>query len=209
MVPIIDDEITMLVNKDNLLDEFYVPQDLVLMDHNENNFHNYFNPNLKPMLSQKVLPYFYRMLNDAKKDEIYLAIGSGYRSYKYQEQIWHSWVEKKGLEYTQKYVAPPGASEHQTGLAFDIACFRKGIFFDELEDTDEEINWLKENAYKYGFILRYPKGKENITGYSYEPWHYRYVGRELATYLSQNNLTLEEYYLSLKSSTDIAKKISL
>ena len=202
-----NETITMLVNKNNLLDEFFIPEDLVLTDNNENNFHNYFNPEVKPMISSMVLPYFYKMIAEAKKDGIYLAIGSGYRSYKYQQEVWNGWVEKKGLEYAKKFVAPPGASEHQTGLAFDIGCFRNGKFTDDLYDNDIEIKWLQDNCFKYGFILRYPQGKEHITGYNYEPWHYRFVGLELAKILYKENITLEEYYLLYNKSNDIAKKI--
>ena len=102
--------------------------------------------------------------------------------------------EKYGLERTEKYVAPPGASEHQSGLAIDVSCFRDGVFCDVLNDEDPEIVWLHQHCYEYGFILRYPKGKEDITGYAYERWHFRYVGKELAKTLHDNGLTLEEYY---------------
>ena len=87
-----------------------------------------------------------------------------------------------------------GTSEHQTGLAIDISCpTMNGILTDKFGET-KEGKWVAENSYKYGFIVRYPKNKSNITGYGYEPWHIRYVGTELAKYLFDNNITLDEYY---------------
>ena len=96
-------------------------------------------------------------------------------------------------------MAIPGSSEHQTGLAFDVAFIRNNEYSLIALETDPEIKWLLKNAYKYGFILRYPKDKENITGYSYEPWHYRFVGIKLAKMLYKNNLTLEEYYKKINN----------
>ena len=92
----------------------------------------------------------------------------------------------------------PGHSEHQTGYAVDMASYRNGVFFEDLNPVEKE--WLRENAYKYGFILRYPQGKEEITGFDYEPWHYRYVGNDIAALLYNNGewLTLEEYHKELK-----------
>lgn len=112
---------------------------------------------------------------------------SGYRSYQTQNSIYNSYVSRWGVEYTDTVSARPGHSEHQTGLAFDV-----GELNSSYGETKEGI-WLKENCHKYGFIIRYLKGKEAITGYSYEPWHVRYVGVAVATYIMENNLTLEEY----------------
>ena len=98
--------------------------------------------------------------------------------------------EKLGVEADLK-AARPGYSEHQTGLALDITT---RLAEDEEFVNTEEFSWLKENAHKYGFILRYPEGKENITGYSYEPWHYRYVGIDVATKIYNENITFDEYY---------------
>ena len=96
--------------------------------------------------------------------------------------------------YALNCSAKPGHSEHQTGLAVDVEGSNND--YDKFESSIE-FNWMINNSYKYGFILRYPKGKENITGFKYEPWHYRYVGIELAKYLYKNNLTLEEYKKTL------------
>lgn len=112
---------------------------------------------------------------------------SGYRSYYTQESIYNSYIKRWGQEYTDKVSARPGHSEHQTGLAFDV-----GVLSSDYAYTPEG-KWVTNNCAKYGFIIRYPKGKESITGYNYEPWHIRYVGVEVATYIMQNNITLEEY----------------
>ena len=184
-----------LVNKDNLLPSDYVPYSLIVLDNNDNNFHNYNDPNLKPMVREDIIKDLVDMFNAAKNSGYSLIVDSGYRSYDYQLDVLKANIDKYGEEKAYKYVALPGASEHQTGLCFDVAYMYDGIYSDKINEDDNEINWLINNSYKYGFILRYPKGKEEITGYSYEPWHYRYVGKEIADVLHQNNLTLEEYYI--------------
>ena len=191
--------IEVLINKENRLDENYIPDDLVITDNNENNFHNFIDPNHKPMISKKVYPYFLKMKEDALKEGYNIILDSGYRSYEYQKNIWDDYVKKYGLEKTKILVAPPGASEHQSGLAFDVAFMRKNKFVEHVTDDLEETKWMIKNAHKYGFILRYPKGKENITGYGYEPWHYRFVGIKLAKELYSKDITLEEYYLMVKA----------
>ena len=124
-------------------------------------------------------------------------IESGYRSIEHQIKVYEDCVNKKGLEHTKKYVAMPGYSEHHTGLAIDI-CLKNGDKFLVDHDLPDDFNaFLKDNAFKYDFIIRYPKGKENITGYNSEPWHLRYVGGT-AKYIGNNNLTLEEYLDTLK-----------
>lgn len=191
-----------IVNKQNKLSSDYVPDDLVNTDENENNFHHYMNPSLKPQISASILPFFTEMQKNAEKEGIYIIIDSGYRSYAYQQIIFHKNVEKLGYELALKYVALPGESEHQTGYAFDVASFRNGKYFENKEEDEKEIVWMMNNCYKYGFILRYPKEKEEITGFNYEPWHYRFVGKELAKYLTENHLTMEEYKKLDKRSSD-------
>lgn len=112
---------------------------------------------------------------------------SGFRSYSRQQTLYNNYVARDGQALADTYSARPGQSEHQTGLAFDV-----GKLDDNYGSTPAGI-WLKENCHKYGFILRYPKGKESITGYQYEPWHIRYVGVEHATKIMNQNITLEEY----------------
>ena len=138
-------------------------------------------------LSDEVSSAFEQMKEDALKDNIELWIQSGYRSYKTQEELYNRYVEEDGKEKADTYSARPGHSEHQTGLAMDI-----NIIDESFEGTPEAI-WIEKNSYKYGFIVRYPKGKEHITGYMYEPWHLRYVGKDIAKKIYDSNLTLEEY----------------
>ena len=193
-----DLDIEILVNKDNLLPSDYIPGKLVILDNNKNNFHNYNDPNLKPMIREDIIEDLFEMFKAAKEEGYSLIVDSGYRSYEYQLEVLKANIEKYGEDKAYKYVAIQGASEHQTGLCFDVAYMYDGVYSDEINEEDEEINWLLNNSYEYGFILRYPKGKEKITGYSFEPWHFRYVGKELAKVLFENNETLEEYYIRKK-----------
>ena len=120
---------------------------------------------------------------------------SGYRTYEYQKNLFNRYVEKDGYEKAVMYSARPRHSEHETGLAFDIGGSNQAYWLKEsFEDTEEGI-WLRENAHRFGFILRYPKEKTDITGYIYEPWHFRYIGIEDATNVYERDITLEEYLL--------------
>lgn len=121
-------------------------------------------------------------------EDLAFVLLSGYRTYSYQEGLFNKYVEENGEEEANKYSARAGYSEHQTGLAFDFNWIN-----DEFSRTKEYL-WLVDNAHNYGFILRYPEGKEEITGYQYEPWHWRYVGKELATNIYESGKTLEEYF---------------
>lgn len=113
---------------------------------------------------------------------------SGYRSYQYQTQLYNNYVNQHGEEAANTFSAKPGFSEHQTGLTFDLKDFNGRLVEDPITSQ-----WIKDNCAKYGFILRYPEGKEDITGYIYEPWHLRYVGEEVANQIMNNNTTLEQY----------------
>ncbi|MBM7610535.1 D-alanyl-D-alanine carboxypeptidase [Lysinibacillus composti] len=131
---------------------------------------------------------------DARKAGFELVAFSTYRSYEYQQTLYNNYVERDGKENADRYSARPGYSEHQTGLAFDIGeVGREDLWLtSEFGETDAG-KWLVNNAHKYGFILRYPQGKEKITGYMYESWHFRYLGIQLATDVKKSSLTLEEY----------------
>ena len=139
----------------------------------------------------KILPEaqsaFDAMAADALKQGISLKIVSGYRSYDYQNTLYNNYVARDGKAAADTYSARAGHSEHQTGLAMDINNASSGF------NNTKEAKWLAENCVKYGFIIRYPKGKENITGYQYESWHVRYLGKELAKEVSDSGLTLEEF----------------
>lgn len=130
------------------------------------------------------------MKADATALGLNIWIQSGYRSYNLQESLYNKYVDRDGKVAADTYSARPGYSEHQTGLAFDL-----NSISDDFQYT-EEGKWVNNNCYKYGYILRYPKGKENITGYKYESWHLRYVGVELASKLYNNGdwITLEEHF---------------
>lgn len=131
------------------------------------------------------------MAKDAEKLNLNLYVISAYRTNEYQRNLYTNYVKNDGELKADTYSARPGHSEHQTGLAIDI--ITKDSTMDTFEQTKEFI-WLKDNSYKYGFILRYPKDKENETGYIYEPWHYRYIGIKHATNIYQKNISYEEYY---------------
>lgn len=142
---------------------------------------------------------FNKMQAAAKLDGINIYIASGFRSYRTQNRLYNNYVARDGKAKADTYSARPGHSEHQSGLAFDIcshdldgqnACINSNF------DNTDQAKWLAQNAYKYGFILRYPKGKTNETGYKYESWHFRYVGTDLSTKLYNNGdwLTMENYF---------------
>ena len=142
----------------------------------------------------RIVDYVKDAYNELKSDSSVLGLNiyasSGYRSYSDQKYIYDNYVRIDGIDKADTYSARAGYSEHQTGLAIDLNTVDMSF------DGTSESNWLKDNCWKYGFIIRYPKDKENITGYMYEPWHIRYVGKELARVLYNNGswLSLEEYY---------------
>lgn len=146
-----------------------------------------------------------KMLADAKTEGYSYWIASAYRSYEKQQSLVDEDVNicvgrgmayEAALEEVYKETMPAGCSEHQTGLALDILC--SGNTNMDVSQMEEPGNkWLRDNCYKYGFILRYPEDKSNITGVNFEPWHFRYVGKEAAKYIMKNKLTLEEFYKKL------------
>lgn len=138
-------------------------------------------------INDEAMKAFNEMKAAASKDNINLWIQSGYRSYKTQDELYNKYVKRDGKDKADTYSARPGHSEHQSGYAMDL-----NIIDSSFEGTKEAI-WLDKNCYKYGFIIRYPKGKENITGYKYEPWHIRYLGKENAKKVYESGKTLEEY----------------
>lgn len=174
----------MLVNKKNPLGLDYEPDNLV-------------KPNVKFLrdtseesryMDETAAKALEELFQVAKSENINLIGSSAYRSYKSQVRVLKDEISSKGVDYANKYVAKPGKSEHQSGLSIDVTnearCFDK---------TSPEARWLANNAHRFGFILRYPEGKEDITGYNYEPWHIRYVGKDAAREIYNKNITLEEY----------------
>lgn len=141
-------------------------------------------------IERNVAKAFYDMAKAAKTDGMQLMVSSGYRSYEEQEEVVNTYLKLYGQNYVDNYVAKPGFSEHQTAMSLDIASKSVNTFV-----NSDEYTWMMDNAYKYGFILRYPKSKEDITGYKCEAWHYRYVGKKIAKYIKDNNITYDEYYV--------------
>jgi len=172
-----------LVNKFYYLNKDYVPNNLEEINN------DYSIPGKKLVNTARISFEF--LAKKAKEEGLTIRAISTYRSYDYQSNLYNNYAKEDGVEEADKYSARPGFSEHQTGFAVDID--NKTTNYNDFENTNE-YKWMQENAHKYGFILRYPKGKEYITGYMYEPWHYRYVGVKIATFIKRNNLTYEEYY---------------
>ncbi len=171
----------MLVNKYYYLKDNYIPNDLVVLT-------DEYNIGKNNTMRKVAADAFMEMSNAALLENISIKNASAFRSYDYQVTLYNNYVSKDGKEAADTYSARPGFSEHQTGLATDINQINSGF-----ENTDA-FKWLDKNAHKYGFILRFPKNKEDVTGYTYESWHYRYVGKEVAKIIKDENLTLEEYY---------------
>ncbi len=134
------------------------------------------------------------MFEAASKDGVTLVFGSGYRSYALQKQFYDGYVARDGVAAADRYSARPGTSEHQTGLSFDVTSSAGTCHLETCFEDTVEGKWLAVHAHKYGFILRYPDGKEAVTGYQYEPWHFRYFGIELAKTLHEKNQTPEEFF---------------
>lgn len=148
-----------------------------------------------PGESKEARAAFEEMAAEAKLSGYDLVAFSTYRSFDYQTTLYEKYVSNDGQEAADRYSARPGYSEHQTGLAFDIGeqHFEQHFARESFGET-EAGKWVAANAHKYGFIMRYPNGKEKITGYMYEPWHFRYVGKELAPKVYEAGTTLEEYF---------------
>ena len=172
----------LLVNKYNYLSSEYVPELINIP------LTYAFSGN---QATEEVLNAFKNMWTAAKEEGLTIIVNSSYRDYDSQDEIWKYYEDIYGEEYADSIAARPGYSEHQTGLALDIVTY--GATKATFDETDE-FKWLDKNAHNYGFILRYPKGKEDITGYAYESWHYRYVGVETATEIKNKGITYDEYY---------------
>lgn len=179
-----------MVNKTNLIDDYYF-DDLELVECKD-------VLGDLVQLEKKTYDSYLKLKKYLASLNIFVAIDSAYRSIEDQQKIIDDYTLKYGYDYVKKYVAPIRTSEHHTGLALDLALIvdgKKLIDPDKLFEYENIFLIIHNYLSKYGFILRYPKGKEYITGYNYEPWHIRYVGKEVADNIYNNNLTLEEYVL--------------
>lgn len=215
------DSFYMLVNKSHLLPADFVPKDLVrpnipfgqeagasdlsspqktaasnlTFPPDPGRFTSDTPPAQEKFLMDRTAAACLELLFDRGRGQnIHLYGVSGYRSYSRQQEIYEESVQTKGAAHAAKYIAPPGASEHQSGLAMDVSIPTLNFQLEERFDTTKEGKWLKQFAPLYGFIIRYPRGVSEITGYAYEPWHIRFVTKPLAIYLSKTHLTLEEYH---------------
>lgn len=172
-----------LVNKYNYLRDDFVPNNLVEMT----------TPYSKEgiYLVEEARDNFYKLVDKAKEEGLTIRAISAYRGYTYQKRLYDKYVEADGVNKADTYSARPGFSDHQTGLAIDVDNTTSS--FENFTNT-KEYQWMLDNSYKYGFILRYPSGKESITTYQFESWHYRYVGLKLAKKIKASNLTFDEYF---------------
>lgn len=178
------DDITVLTNKYLEIPEDYEPKDLVDMD---NKYAN--NTYGQKKLRKEAYEEFVKMVDAANADGVKFYAESAYRSFDYQDKIYKNYVYSNGTQKAEKYAARAGFSEHELGLAIDLA----NIW--TITTKGEEYKWLTKNAHKYGYIFRYKKEWEDITGYSAESWHIRYVGKKIATDVVNKNMSYEEYYI--------------
>lgn len=175
-----DASINKVVNKERLVLDTYVPE-LTEVEGGKQ---------LRPEAAQA----YNEMVEAAKAEGVNFVVISAYRSYKEQRSLWFTYEEKYGRKYANRMDATPGASEHQLGLALDLGSSDGKCKLYECFKNTATGKWLYDNAYKYGFILRYPEGKESITGVMYTPWHYRYIGKDEAKKVFDSGQTLEEFY---------------
>nr|WP_110934262.1 M15 family metallopeptidase [Paenibacillus bouchesdurhonensis] len=184
------DSVAVLVNKELALPEDYEPSDLVYPD-----VRFIFKEKIeKRMMRSEAAKALEEMFAGAEADGVYLAGVSAYRSHSTQRSLFNRYVERDGEEKAKTYSAVPGHSEHETGLAIDVSGSDGKCAAEDCFGGTKEAEWLAQQSAEYGFIIRYPEGKESITGYKYEPWHLRYVGKEIAADIFARDITLEEYY---------------
>lgn len=183
-------DVAVLVNKSIKLPDGYTPSDLV----EPNVMFIFSEKDDRRLMRKEAAAALEKLFEGAKKDGIFLAGVSGYRSYTTQDSLFRYYVQTQGEETARRYSAEPGHSEHQTGLTMDVSGSTGKCAADDCFAGTPEAIWLQEHVAEYGFIIRYPKGKEQITGYAYEPWHLRYVGTKMAQEIMAKGITLEEYF---------------
>ena len=177
-----------LVNKEHPIDKDYKPADLVKIKYFVSD-----RSETTRYMRAEAAEAFHNLVDKAAANGIELKMTTAYRSYNFQKILFDNYVAKEGEEAANQYSARPGQSEHQTGLSVDVSSPSVGYQLSDDYGKTEEGKWLAENAYRFGFVIRFPKGKEEITGYQYEPWHIRYVGLTAAKEIYEQNLTLEEF----------------
>lgn len=180
--------IAVLTNKVYSLSEEDVPEDLVTIEVPT----VLENPEIR-QLREEAAEALHEMFAEAEEEEVILYARSGYRSYQTQEQVFENNVASRGEEEANQVSARPGESEHQTGLAMDVTSESVDYQLTAAFGETSEGRWVSENAHRFGYIIRYPEGATDITGYTYEPWHLRYLGEELATAVYDSGVTYEEF----------------
>ena len=183
-----EDVYLVLVNKDHILPGDWVQKIELISDQDP------WGNEVK--IEKTTLEQFNKLQSALLKQDVDIRLDSVYRSVEEQVALWESFEEEYGEDYCKKYLAEPGYSEHHTGLAVDVCIMKDGEAINDNDTMLAETELFKkvhELMPEYGFILRYPEGKESITGYVYEPWHLRYVGVDVAKEIAEKNITLEEY----------------
>ncbi|MEI7025940.1 M15 family metallopeptidase [Paenibacillus sp. y28] len=183
-------DIALVVNKQRQLPENYAPSDLV----EPSIPFSFKEKNEKKLMRKEAAQAVEKLFAQAKKENLSLTGVSAYRSYATQKSLFQYYVKTQGEQNARKYSAIPGTSEHQTGLAIDVSSPDVRYALDESFAGTKESKWLVLHAAEFGFIIRYPQGKEQLTGYAYEPWHIRYVGADIAAEVQQREITLEQYF---------------
>lgn len=181
-----DGDLMVIVNKYHGVVRDYKPRGMVNVDYSMAAWDDIY-------VKQETYDAYTELFKDAQANGYTLCICSGYRTYEYQQELFETNLADHGEEYTYMFSAYPGRSEHHTGLAIDITSPSMGWGLQQDFADYPEGKWLVEHCQDYGFILRYPEGKEDITGYGYEPWHFRYVGKEIAKEIMSKGITFEEY----------------
>ncbi|MED3690952.1 D-alanyl-D-alanine carboxypeptidase family protein [Peribacillus butanolivorans] len=184
------ESIPVLVNKKNKLPENYVPKDLVYTSIP----FTFKEKTEKRKMRSEAAAAISKLFTESKKQGVSLLGVSAYRSHATQVALFDSYVKRDGYAKAITYSALPGTSEHETGLAIDVTGGNGKCAAQDCFGGTKEAKWLQAHADDYGFIIRYPKGKESVTGYKYEPWHLRYVGKSIAQTIMSQGITLEEYY---------------
>ncbi|HZK01285.1 MAG TPA: D-alanyl-D-alanine carboxypeptidase family protein, partial [Anaerovoracaceae bacterium] len=177
-----------LINKQNPIDEGYKPDDLSPIKYYATD-----RSEAGRYMRKEAADRFHELVEAADSEGFKIVMTTAYRSYGFQQILWNNYVANEGEAAASRFSAKPGQSEHQSGLAVDVSSPSVNYALTERFGETEEGIWLANNAHEYGFIIRFPKDKENITGYLYEPWHIRYVGQPIAEEIYSKTLTLEEY----------------
>lgn len=186
--PVQNEEFLLLVNKTHPLDENYKPDDLTAIKYYAED-----RDAAARFMRKEAAEHFHTLVEAAKKDGHTIVMTTAYRSYGFQQVLWDNYVKKHGEAEANTFSAKPGQSEHQTGLCTDVSSPSVNYQLTTDYGKAEEGIWLAEHAHEYGFIIRFPLGKEDVTGYQYEPWHIRYVGQPAADEIYEKGITLEEY----------------